>query len=245
MDVAFALPGGAPVFTFTLLVALGAGVGMLWAVGRAPQEEAEAVFATGTWALLGALIAARAAYVAVHWAYFRAHPVLIPQVWLGGLAGSAALPGALLALALAARDRLAAWGEALLPLLFTMAVSAWLGCWASGVFYGPPTQAWWGVPTLDEWGEVALRVPLQWLAALSLLVVAWGLEQARGRGWLPSPEVTVSLGVGATALVSAGASLVRADPVPRWYGLPYGFWLAALVAVGSILYTLLIWNEAV
>ncbi len=245
MDVAFALPGGAPVFTFTLLVSLGAGVGMLWAVGRAPKESAEAVFAAGVWALLGALVVARAAYIAIHWAYFRAHLLLIPQVWLGGMSGSAALPGALLGLALAARRRMATWGEALLPLLFTVAVSAWLGCWTSGVFYGPVTGAWWGVPTRDEWGELALRVPLQWLAALSLLGVAWGLEQARGRGWLPSPEATLSLGVGGTALVSAVAALLRADPVPRLYGLPYGFWLTALLAAGAFLYALWTWSEAV
>lgn len=243
MSVAFYLPGGVPVYTFSLVLAVGAVLGLALSVTRSPQGEAEQVFANGVWALIGALLAGRAAYVIAHWAYYRQHPGLAVQFWEGGLAGSGALVGGLLAFGLAARRALAARGEALLSLLFTLTMAALLGCWSEGVFYGAETGRWWGIPTLDEWGEVSPRLPLQLLATLLLLLAAWGLERARGEGYVPSSASMFGLGVAAVCLVLGLASLLRADPVLRWMNLPLDVYVYAGLAVLALLYAGWNWRE--
>jgi prolipoprotein diacylglyceryltransferase len=119
--------------TFSLWIGLGAALGLCWMAlqsptapwrkGRAAGIPSErgwyAHLDAGLWALLGGVVGGRAVYAAAAWPYFAAHPLEIPQVWLGGLSGPGAAAGAVLGAGLfAARRRLpaGALASALLPL---------------------------------------------------------------------------------------------------------------------------------
>lgn len=243
MDVAFYLPGRVPVYTFSLLAAIGSALGLFWAAKEAPEKERLSIFSAGIWALGGAAISGRLTYVAVHWAYFQDHRLEIPQIWLGGISGSGALAGGILATVLVAmlsKDNPPALLDHLIPLLSVVTVSAWLGCWVNGCLYGPKVEAWWGVPARDEWGEIAPRWPLQLVGAALTLLIAWGVDQARVRGWLHAPGLAAALAVGGIALTLAWAAGLRADPVPQWRGFGLDTWAALglilLSTTGAILF---------
>ena len=85
---------------YAIIVGIGATAGLAWAARRAPHLQAIAWVIAGVWVLLGALVGARAAFVAANWLYFRSHLLEAPQVWLGGLFWPGALVGALFVLAL-------------------------------------------------------------------------------------------------------------------------------------------------
>jgi prolipoprotein diacylglyceryltransferase len=241
MNIAFHLPGGIPVYTFSLLIALGAVLGLSWALLLASAEHRQAVFQLGLWALLGAGIAGRAAYVAIHWPYFQLHPTEIAQVWLGGNFGAGALIGGICAYLIAAalmRENLGARAGDLLPLLTAVAASAWLGCWVNGCAYGPVTDAWWGIPVRDVWGDVASRWPLQPVSALLTLLLFWEIDQGRARGRIRAPGLAASLeGVGLSLLGTLVASL-RVDPVPLWRGFGLDGWCSLGVLVFSFVITI-------
>ncbi len=241
MDIAFHLPGGIPVYTFSLLLALGAWLGLSWSVNHASEENARAVFNLGLWALLGAGIIGRAVYAAIHWPYFQNHLIEIPQLWLGGMSGAGALSGGIVASLLAAAiggQNLGQRSDDLMPLPTAMMASAWLGCWINGCAYGPETGAWWGIPARNVWGDVASRWPLQPLSALLTLLLFWELERARARGWIQAPGLAASMeGVGLALLGILVASL-RVDPVPRWRGLGLDAWFALGFLVFSVVITI-------
>ncbi|MBL7162191.1 MAG: prolipoprotein diacylglyceryl transferase [Anaerolineales bacterium] len=240
MDVAFYLPGRVPVYTFSLLIAIASALGLFWVAKDAPEKKLQAGFSAGIWALFGAAIVGRSAFVAIHWGHFQDHPLEIPQIWLGGMSGSGALAGAILTIMLIAiisKNNLAELSDDLIPLLTAITVSAWLGCWVNGCLYGTEVQAWWGIPARDEWGEIATRWPLQPAGALLTLLIAWGVDQARGRGWLPSPGLAAALEVGCIALTLLWAASFRADPVPQWRNLGLDTWAALGLIVILILTT--------
>lgn len=242
MVIAFFLPGGVPVYTFSLLVGLGAGVGLAWVAWRAaglpPTGTVQRVNA-GLWTLIGALLGSRAAYVAVNWAYFKTHLGEAPQVQLGGLAWPGALAGGLVFLAIyaaLARQPLGVLADALLPLAASLTVSVWLGCWVLGSAYGPPLAAWWAVPARDEGGHLAGRFPTQPLGALLALGLAWLLDL----NWhFRRPGIASGLWLGGFALQLLAISLLRGDPAPGWQGLRLETWAAlgftALAALGLLL----------
>ena len=232
MDIAFYLPGRVPVYTFSLILAFGAVIGLYWTARQAPTQTRQLHFNTGIWTLAAAAISGRAAYILIHWPYFQTHLDEMPQLWLGGITGSGALPGALLALFIGAKTNHQHLGEsadALLPLLTSLTVHIWFACWLIGCFYGPPTDAWWGIPAHDEWGTTATRWPLQPLLAGLSLLMAWGVDQGRARGWIQAPGLAASLELGGFALLWVGVSFIRVDPVPKAYGLPLDAWIFILL----------------
>ncbi len=246
--VVFYLPGDVPVYAFSLLLFLGAGVGLARVAWHAPDQQALPQLETGLWALLGALLGSRMAYVAVNWSYFRHNAWEIPQVYLGGLAWPGALAGGMFALALVAGARRASPGllaDSLLPLLATVSVSAWLGCWLDGCAYGPAILDWWSVPGIDEWGNLQGRLPVQLAGALLTVGLFWWLERPPrevGESFLTKnrlrrqhhlkPGVQSSLGLLGLGLLLLGAGLLRADPMPVWRGLRLDVW-AALFFIGA------------
>jgi prolipoprotein diacylglyceryltransferase len=228
---------------FTLWVGLGAALG-LWRVARsAPQRQAGFWVNTGLLALLACLAGARLFYTWVNRDYFAGRLLEIPQVWLGGLSWPGAVAGAWLALLYlgysyrtprGGRAPLGWLGDRLYPLLPPLAVTTWLGCWMSGVAYGPPAPAgaWWGAPSLDESGTYTLHWPLQPLAALSLLGFFWLLE-TRVRPLRP-PGQQAGLAAFGLLLHLLAASLLRADPAPTWGGLRVDTWMALAFLAGFV-----------
>lgn len=218
-------------YTFSLIIALGSVVGLVWVAAQAPYRQALTRVNAGIWGCLGALIGSRLLYVAASWAYFQRHALESLQIFQGGLSWPGALAGAVLAVwvyAHLAHIPFLALSDALLPLGACLALSAWIGCWFEGSAYGPATSAWWGVPAWDEWGRMSFRFPTQVLGALYTLALLWLLEQPprrvhAGSDRMPAgqPAALALLGF---ALAMFLLSFVRADPGIHWLGLRLDAW---------------------
>lgn len=163
---------------YAVLIGMGATLGVWQVIRTAPARQAERWADAALLTLLLALVGARAAHVGLEWAYYAEYPLEIPAFWMGGLSWWGAVLGGMLGVLLAAwrlRLGLASAGDGLARLVSPLAVGAWLGCWQAGSAYGAsvPAGAWWGVPSADEAGVVAGRVPLQLFAALLVVVFDW------------------------------------------------------------------------
>lgn len=168
----------------------------------------------GLWILCGSLLGARLGFILSHFRYFSANPGEIVKLHAGGLDWFGALIGAILFSILASivlhlniLTTLDLYSVMLLPL----ASAGWLGCWTAGTAYGKALTkgTWWGVMMQDESGVFSLRVPLQPVAALSLIVLIILVERlARGKaeGFLYSSMGTVF------SLHCLLFSFLRADP---------------------------------
>ena len=66
---------------FSLLIALGTVLGLIWVVYETPPRARQTSLNAGLLVLFSALIGARAAYVAVHWEYFQVNLDQALQIW--------------------------------------------------------------------------------------------------------------------------------------------------------------------
>lgn len=224
-----------------MLAGAGATLGLLQVARGAQPQHAQRLLDFALLTLLGALLGARAFYVALHSVYYTAHPGEAVQIWQGGYAWPGAAAGAIVVLALIAlvkRRPLALLADGLAPLLGPLAIGLWLGCWQAGVAYGQALpNGSLGIPTVDEAGVVSVRLPLQMLCALGLLVYLWladrGLVALAGRSHHPGLKAPLfSLGLGLDLLAAA---LLRADPVPNWGSLSVDTWCALGLIALSLL----------
>ncbi len=225
MPIVFQLSGDFQVYTSSILIGLGGTLGLALIAWRTPAEYRTRYLDAGLWAMLGALICGRLVFVLTNWSYFNHNPAEIPLSYLGGFSWIGALLGALLALALAARIYQHPFGnlvDALLPLLGTLSVSAWLASWLDGYAYGQTTDAWWGLPAKDEWGVISTRVPIHLIGALlsaSLIgILFWGISRR------VTPGVTTYSSIFGLAAIMLLVSFLREDPSQRWQGLRYDTW---------------------
>jgi phosphatidylglycerol:prolipoprotein diacylglycerol transferase len=238
VTIAFYLPGGVPVYAFTLVLALGATLGLLWVAWRTPDKEILYTLDVGLLVLLGGMLGGRVAFVAANWVYYQSHLQEILAVHHGGYSWTGALAGGVLALVLVAAVKQASLGrlaDAMLPLLATLTIAGWLGCWLDGCAYGPRTDQWWGFPVMNEWGQTALRLPTQLLGAVLTLVLFGLLDWSRawlaGRGRSHRPGTFASLGVLLLSLEMFALSYVRVDPSHMWNGFRLEAWAALGFAV--------------
>ena len=223
--------------SFALLIGLGASLG-LWQVARTtPEDQTGSWVDAGLGVLAGMLLGARAAYVALHPAFYAAHPGEWYRLWLGGYSAAGAVAGGVLAAGIAAllmRTSLPALLDAISPLFPPLVVLGWLGCAAVGCGYGPEMgiASWMAVPVPDEWGQVMARFPLQFSAALIFLVYNWVVAAVlTGRSFPGQRAALVGLGL---AGVQFSAALLSAEPVPLWRGLSYEAWAALGLGVFSL-----------
>jgi prolipoprotein diacylglyceryltransferase len=221
---------------FSVLLGLGALTGLLLIVWKAPKKETSHYLDAALVILFCALLVSRAGYVAVHFPYYQIHPGDIIQVWKGGLSGIGALAGGALGVLILAgwwRGSTGAMADIFLPLVGTLTITAWLGCWLDSCGYGLPTTAWWALPARDEWGVLAYRVPVQLIGAIVTLVIIWFLD--RVSKWITIPGISASLGVFLIAAELFALSFLRADSTPILYGLRLEAW----GAIGLMLVCLL------
>jgi prolipoprotein diacylglyceryltransferase len=221
---------------FSILLGVGALAGLLLVSWRAPEKERIRYVDAGVLTLLGALIGGRALSIVVNYNYYATHFGEIFQVWRGGFSGIGALLGGVLVifiLALAWRMPLGKLADALLPLAGTLTVAAWMGCWLSSCSYGFESSAWWALPSGNEWGVLANRVPVQLMGAVATLVLIWLLDWGGRR--LPIYGTGAALGLFGLSAVLFGLSYLRADPTPIWNGLRLEAWGAASLMLLSAL----------
>jgi phosphatidylglycerol:prolipoprotein diacylglycerol transferase len=254
MNIAFSLPTGIPIYAFSLLLGIGATLGLAWVASQAPLNQVRLRVDAALWAILGGMLGGRIAFVLVNWTYFRSHIWESLAIFQGGMSWPGAVIGGALALLLAARLFQAPIGrlaDAMLPLAASLAVSAWLGCWLTGCAYGPPANNIWGIPAVDEWGELASRWPTQLIGALLALVLFWILDRSRAwaitPAWLKHPGSPASLGLLGLSLEMLALSFLRADPSPGWQGLRLDAWAAlalTILAAPPVLIAYLRWRQS-
>lgn len=243
VNIAFYLPGSIPVYSFSLLMAIGSSVG-LWRIAKQSEEKHRRFYLdVGLWVLLAALIGARIAYTVGQWAYFRRNVIEIFELYRGGLSWPGALAGGVLALFVLARKRKMPAGvlaDVLLPLGASLAVSAWMGSWLTGYAYGIESSSWWTLPAVDEWGVVSERWPVQLVGALLTLSLFWLVEKKRRSFRLPGQAACIYM-IGVSVVMFA-LTYLRADPMPVWNGLRWDAWAAILFAAFGLLSLLAINN---
>jgi phosphatidylglycerol:prolipoprotein diacylglycerol transferase len=222
---------------FSLILATGASFGLFRiALASRPSQRMVWLLA-GLLTLGGALLGARLGYVVLHLSYFSKHILESFAFWRGGLTWVGALGGALLTLLLA--KKIWQWSffsllDRLSLLLLPLGVAGWLACWLSGAAYGQPlpVAAWWGIQAIDEASLLALRTPVQPLAAISLLVFMGFTElvilQNQTIGWKGSLACLV---FSADMLLF---SFLRADSSQRWLGLRPESWAGILFTLAGI-----------
>ncbi len=235
VTIAFTLPGDVPIYTFSLLLGIGASAGLGWVAWQANPEERIGRVNAGLWALLGGLGGGRAVFAAVNWAYFREQPLEIVMVFQGGLSWSGALGGGVIALVLTAaltRQPLGEMADDLLPLLVTVTISIWLAGWLTGSAYGRMTEGLLGAPAWDEWGRLRTRWPTQLLGALMTMGLFAGLDQYRHK--IEQPGRAANFALLGLSLILLITSFWRVDPVPVWRGLRLDTWAGFGCTVGSL-----------
>lgn len=230
---------GAVVNAFSLMVAVGAGLGLVHVLRGTPEVTSRRWIFAGALMLLAGFVGARLGYTLIHEAYFDAHPAEIFQVWLGGLFWPGALPACLLGaylLAFCWRVPVGLVVDRLAGMAFPLAAAAWIGCWLVGAAYGSPVSenAWYGLMIQDESGAIMSRFPVQPLAAV-VLVLSYSLLPR------PRPGRPVEPGVsGLGALMVLGLNLLVFSalvdvPGPRWNGQRIETWAALALAAAAAL----------
>jgi len=134
------------------------------AEARRRGENAEVGWSMLLWVAIGGVVGARLYHVIHEWAYYAAHPALIPQVWIGGLGIPGAIAGGVLALFIYTRiNRLptARWLDIFVIALPLGQAVGRLGNFVNQELYGPPTDLPWGIPIaaahrIGEWTNLNL-----------------------------------------------------------------------------------------
>ncbi len=229
---AFTLPGNIPVYAFSIFLGLGAATGLAWSVSRIKPNQVRILLDTGLVSLVGGLLGGRIGYVVVQWPYFRDHLDEVFQFQLGGISWLGAALGSVLVLvgyATVRRSPVAELLDALLPLATSMAVSAWLACWLEGAAYGVSAQM---LPARDAWGEIAPRVPVQFLGAILTLGLFALVDWRQPLRSVPG-QMAITWGLGFSMLMFV-LTLLRGDIAPTWLGMRLDAWAAAIL-IGACL----------
>ena len=226
------LLGFLPPYSIILAVSAAAGlVVSVWLV----QDRKRFFIDVGLGILVISLIGARTGYVIRNFGFFLNHPVQIPQFWLGGLTwpgGLIAAAAALWGVNLIWKEPLGELADTFLPLLGTLVVAIWLTGWGAGIGYGPPTDAWFGIPVQDLFGVKDYRWPLPIIGGLIsggwiVGTILFPLRKSRKTGY------RAGLGLAGIVLINGVISLFRVDPAPILWGLRWETWIS-LVIVGFI-----------
>ena len=152
---------------FGVMAALGFAVG-LWLASRRGRSEgvgAEAVLDLGPWLIVGAIVGARALFVATNWREeFAGRPFIeVLRVWHGGLVYYGGLVGASLGCVLYARRKgLRLWklADILAPSIALGQVFGRVGCLLNGCCYGRACHLPWAIRFPEGNGMGAPSVPV-------------------------------------------------------------------------------------
>lgn len=206
---------------FPLLTGFGAALG-LWRIYNATDTRHNLRgVAGGLLTLAGAFMGARAGFVLMHLPFFSTHPDDILRFWLGGFNAYGAVVGAVIFAALATffiRGSRLRTLDLMSLLLAPVGTTTWLGLWGESIAYGQilSTATFGGIPAPDETGQMAMRFPLQFLAAATLLIILTLVEVAVRH---LKPGYRFALCGFFFSLHTAVFTWFRVDPVPLWGGV--------------------------
>lgn len=218
---------------YSLLLGVGAALGLMQVVQRVPERQALRWVLAGLGLLAAGLAGARVSYVYTFPGYFQANPEAAWQITQGGLTWPGAVTGGLGALLIAAlllRAPLGLAADVFTPLFVYVAITAWLGAAFSGVAYGVEIydQLPWALPSNQPDGYVTYRWPLQLTAALTLFYIIWRIDR-KSESWRSPGARAATTGLllaGHTALFSYW----RDDGGLTFNGLRVDYAAAALLA---------------
>lgn len=236
-----------------LFTALALGVA-LWLAGYLGVRRGlsqDSIYAVGGWGVVGGIIGARLFHVADHLSFYVQNPLLIPQVWEGGIAVYGAFIGGLVG------GFIAAWRMRLDPgplldiaapaMLVGQAIGR-LGCLSNGDAWGAPVTKQCplclaiiythpnallpaelkGVPT---YAYPAYEI----LAALVLLGILWFFRDRLQ----PLPGATFLVGAIGYAVIRFTLTYLRQETVLVW-----GFQEAQVIALitGAAAFVVIVWR---
>jgi phosphatidylglycerol:prolipoprotein diacylglycerol transferase len=211
------------VVSYSALLGLGliGGAAIVYLVARRRELDAACALDVALAAALGGLLGARAAHVALNWAYYGDHLGQAFDLWGGGHFWHGGLVGGLAAVLIYVAVRRTSpwpWLDALAPGVALFAVCAWLGCLLDTCAYGVETHPGQGLlwalslESPDIYGIWAPRVAMQpigalWAAAV-LGAVFFAERSMRLEGFL------FPLWLALYCAGSFGLGFLRADVVP-------------------------------
>jgi phosphatidylglycerol:prolipoprotein diacylglycerol transferase len=240
MAILFELPGNLPVYAFSLLLGVGTTLGIAWAVWQTNMDDKTFLAQTSVGVMFGSLLGGRLVYLVQEFGYTTQIWEPNPLFRLDGISWFGAFLGGLLtllAIAWTSYQRFYVLLDALVPGLIVVTAFAWLGAWGMGRAYGMEAgNAWWGLPTTDEWGTVVARFPLQIAASLLTVFTGWAgdwlghltfVRRAAGR---KSALTLLLLALGWIALDG-----LRADLTATRNGVRLDYWYALGCALVSVM----------
>ncbi len=220
---------------FSIIIGIGASIGLWRVYGQSAPAQRIRWLCTGICVLFGSLLGARLVYVLFHLHYYSLYPGEILKFW-SGLDSFGAFMGAVfftIFAGLVLRSGIFRTLDLMTVMLLPIAVAGWLGCWAVGAAYGQALEpgTWWGMLMLDETGVTSLRVPLQPLAAASLILFMFLADRFTRHSVHGLAFAVNCLVFSLHALIF---TLMRADPMQTLWGLRldtvlFGFSLVILV----------------
>ena len=227
---------------FSLLCALAVAIGLIWLSLEEKSVESLNVndpagrVDQAVMVFILSIVGSRLGYVAVHVAYFMAYPLEGLQFWLGGLSGSGALLGGLVGVVITGfiyRNSPLQLAERMVRLGALLAAAVWLGSWLMGSAYGLISEGWWALPSVDEWGHVDKRLPVQLAGAIFALgwmaFLDWRTQFRPSAAGVRSGAWLWGMGV-----VMTGLSLLRGDPALMWNSLRVDTWGGIGVALAGM-----------
>jgi len=171
-----------------LLIGLAAGLLVSLRIGREDGADSRQILSMALVLMFAALIGSRAAFVLIHFDFYRDRPLESFKFWEGGFVFSGGLIAALLAPALK-RPPLSYWalGDIFAPGVAVGQAIGRIGCFMAGCCYGKPTAAKWGVVFTRSDALAPLHIPLHptqlYSAVLGLATFAILLALRSGEGF--------------------------------------------------------------
>ena len=222
---------------YSLMIGFGASIGLIKILLMAPTNHRIRWLITGIAVLLFSWLGARLVYMLSALSYFSKYSSQIFNFSSGGYHWFGAIIGFIFSAVLTGRITRTSVFEVLdrmCVLIAPLTVAAWLAAWQSGLAYGSAleTGTWWGMMTKNEIGTVALRAPVQPLAAVSALLFLALTEKKMNKSHISGDKA------GAVGMVFALHCLVfsfmRADPVQHWLGLRLDTWMSLFTLIGIL-----------
>ena len=223
---------------YAFMLGIGASVGLWRIYQMAPLEQRNEYLNDGLLVQFLMLIGARLGYVLQYWPYYQSAQQEIFLLETGGLTLWGAMVGGLLGFILVvsiSQRHIYQIADALSPMMAPISIFSWLASWRVGVAYGPIALpgAWWSLPTVDEFGQLAYRFPLQIAAAVSILVSFLWLETVKPFNGIVGMQASMSLFVMGGIL--SIFTMQRVDPVPVfWQQSPALLASSILLATGIL-----------